>query len=115
MLEAHNIRYLFYIRGNDSKVSQCAIWHNVVISVNIYRTEICSVDNRLTQLPDASRNTRSMPDEFINEASNCIFILPNTCNYVTDMFKYYLLPLLESNIPQTHRLRAPMVEKKLNK
>jgi 6-phosphofructokinase 1 len=46
-----------------------------------------------------------MPDEFINQAGNG----------VTEAFKYYLLPLLGSNMPQAHRLRAPRVEKKLNK
>lgn len=92
-------------REVGEKAAQYALWHNVDGSVTIHRTGIYSVDYRLTQLSEVARNTRSMPDEFINEAGNG----------VTDEFKYYLLPLLGSNMPQAHRLRAPRVEKKLNK
>ena len=92
-------------REVGEKAAQYALWHNVDGSVTIHRTGIYSVDYRLTQLSEVARNTRSMPDEFINAAGNG----------VTDKFKYYLLPLLGSNMPQAHRLRAPRVEKKLNK
>ena len=92
-------------REVGEKAAQYALWHNVDGSVTIHRTGIYSVDYRLTQLSEVARNTRSMPDEFINAAGNG----------VTDEFKYYLLPLLGSNMPQAHRLRAPRVEKKLNK
>lgn len=92
-------------REVGEKAAQYALWHNVDGSVTIHRTGLYSVDYRLTQLSEVARNTRSMPDEFINEAGNG----------VTEAFKYYLLPLLGSNMPQAHRLRAPRVEKKLNK
>lgn len=92
-------------REVGEKAAQYALWHNVDGSVTIHRTGLYSVDYRLTQLSDVARNTRSMPDEFINEAGNG----------VTEAFKYYLLPLLGSNMPQAHRLRAPRVDKILNK
>ncbi|HCO18267.1 6-phosphofructokinase [Gudongella oleilytica] len=92
-------------REVGEKAAQYALWHNVDGSVTIHRTGLYSVDYRLTQLSEVARNTRSMPDEFINQAGNG----------VTEAFKYYLLPLLGSNMPQAHRLRAPRVEKKLNK
>ncbi len=92
-------------REVGEKAAQYALWHNVDGSVTIHRTGLYSVDYRLTQLSEVARNTRSMPDEFINEAGNG----------VTEAFKYYLLPLLGSNMPQSHRLRAPRVDKILNK
>lgn len=92
-------------REVGEKAAQYALWHNVDGSVTIHRTGLYSVDYRLTQLSEVARNTRSMPDDFINEAGNG----------VTEAFKYYLLPLLGSNMPQAHRLRAPRVEKILNK
>lgn len=92
-------------REVGEKAAQYALWHNVDGSITIHRTGLYSVDYRLTQLSEVARNTRSMPDEFINQAGNG----------VTEAFKYYLLPLLGSNMPQAHRLRAPRVEKKLNK
>ncbi len=92
-------------REVGEKAAQYALWHNVDGSLTIHRTGLYSVDYRLTQLSEVARNTRSMPDEFINQAGNG----------VTEAFKYYLLPLLGSNMPQAHRLRAPRVEKKLNK
>jgi 6-phosphofructokinase 1 len=46
-----------------------------------------------------------MPDAFINaEANN-----------VTEAFKYYLTPLLGSNMPSASMLRAPRAEKLLQK
>lgn len=92
-------------REVGEKAVQYALWHNVDGSITIHRTGLYSVDYRLTQLSDVAKNTRSMPDEFINEAGNG----------VTEAFKYYLLPLLGSNMLQAHRLRAPRVEKKLSK
>lgn len=92
-------------REVGEKAVQYALWHNVDGSITIHRTGLYSVDYRLTQLSDVAKNTRSMPDEFINEAGNG----------VTEEFKYYLLPLLGSNMLQAHRLRAPRVEKKLSK
>ena len=42
-----------------------------------------------------------MPDEFINAQGN----------NVTEAFKYYLQPLLGSDMPSAHRLRAPLAPK----
>jgi 6-phosphofructokinase 1 len=92
-------------REVGEKAAQYALWHNIDGSVTIHRTGLYSVDYRLTKLDEVARNTKCMPDEFINEEGN----------HVTDAFKYYLLPLLGSNMPQAHKLRAPRVEKKLNK
>ncbi len=88
-------------REVGEKAAQFALWQNVDGSVTIHRTGIYSVDYRLTPLEEVAKNTKSMPDEFINEEGNG----------VTTAFKYYLLPLLGSNMPQAHRLRAPRVEK----
>lgn len=92
-------------REVGEKAAQYALWHNVDGSITIHRTGMYSVDYKLTKLSEVARDTKSMPDEFINDEGN----------HVTDAFKYYLLPLLGSNMPQAHRLRAPRVEKKLNR
>ena len=92
-------------REVGEKAAQYALWHNIDGSVTIHRTGLYSVDYRLTKLDEVARNTKCMPDEFINDEGN----------HVTDAFKYYLLPLLGSNMPQAHKLRAPRVEKKLNR
>lgn len=46
-----------------------------------------------------------MPPEFINDRGNGI----------TDEFKYYVRPLVGSGLGVVHRLRAPFVEKILDK
>ncbi|MDX9917584.1 MAG: 6-phosphofructokinase [Gudongella sp.] len=91
-------------REVGEKAAQYALWHNVDGSITIHRTGIYSVDYKLTKLEEVAKHTKSMPDEFINEEGNG----------VTDAFKYYVLPLLGSNMPQAHRLRAPKVEKRCN-
>ncbi len=91
-------------REVGEKAAQYALWHNVDGSITIHRTGIYSVDYKLTKLEEVAKHTKSMPDEFINEEGNG----------VTDAFKYYVLPLLGSNMPQAHRLRAPRVEKRCN-
>jgi 6-phosphofructokinase 1 len=92
-------------RDVGEKAAQYALWNNVDGSVTIHRTGIYSVDYQLSPLSDVAKYTKSMPDEYINEAGN----------HVTEAFKYYLLPLLGSDMPQAHRIRAPRVEKKLNR
>lgn len=92
-------------REVGEKAAQYALWHNVDGSVTIHRTGMYSVDYKLTPLSEVAKYTKSMPDNFINEAGN----------NVTDEFKHYLLPLLGSNMPSTYKLRAPKVEKILNK
>lgn len=92
-------------REVGEKAAQFALWHDIDGSVTIHRTGSYSVDYRLTSLEKVAKYTRSMPDHFINEAGN----------NVTDEFKHYLLPLLGSDMPQAYKLRAPMVDKILNK
>lgn len=92
-------------REVGEKAAQFALWHNVDGSVTIHRTGMYSVDYRLTNLSEVAKYTKSMPDEYINKEGN----------NVTDAFKYYLSPLLGSCMPQAHRIRAPRVEKILNK
>lgn len=87
------------------KAVQFALWDNVDGSVTIHRTGMYSVDYKLSKLEDVAKYTKSMPDEFINEAGN----------NVTDTYKYYLLPLLGSGMSQAHRLRAPKVQKIINR
>lgn len=91
-------------REVGEKAAHYALWNNVDGSVTIHRTGIYSVDYKLSPLVDVAKYTQSMPEQFINEEGN----------HVTDAFKYYLLPLLGSNMPQAHRIRAPRVAKKLN-
>ena len=55
-------------------------------------------------LVNVAGKTRHMPDEFINEEGNG----------VTQDFLNYCRPLLGSNLPEPHRLRAPAVKKILN-
>ncbi len=92
-------------REVGEKAAQFALWNNVDGSVTIHRTGSYSVDYKLTKLEDVAKFTKSMPDSFINEEGN----------NVTEEFKNYLRPLLGSNMPEAHRLRAPKVLKILNK
>ena len=91
-------------REVGEKAVQYVLWHNVDGSVTIHRTGLYSVEYKLSPLADIAKHTRLMPDHFINEEGN----------HVTDAFKYYLLPLLGSNMPEAHRIRAPKVAKKIN-
>ena len=64
-----------------------------------------SVDYQLTNLKEVAAKTKHMPDEFINAQGN----------NVTEAFKYYLTPLLGSNMPSASMLRAPKAEKILHR
>lgn len=88
-------------REVGEKAAQFALWHNVDGSITIHRTGYYSVDYKLTQLDKLAAQTKLMPDHFINEKGN----------HVTDAFKYYLTPLLGSNMPSASMLRAPMADK----
>ncbi|HZK00111.1 MAG TPA: 6-phosphofructokinase [Tissierellaceae bacterium] len=92
-------------REVGEKAAQFALWHNVDGSVTIHRTGMYSVDYKLSSLDEVAKNTRSMSDQFINEAGND----------VTDAYKHYLTPLLGSGMLKAHRLRAPRVNKILNR
>jgi 6-phosphofructokinase len=92
-------------REVGEKAAQFAIWHNIDGSIIINRTGYYSVDYKMTDLRNVAGKTKLMPDNFINARGN----------NVTDDFKYYLQPLLGSDMPQAHMLRAPRAEKILNK
>lgn len=92
-------------REVGEKAAQFAIWHNIDGSIAINRTGYYSVDYRIVPLAEVAGKTKLMPDEYINERGN----------NVTDAFRYYLNPLLGSNMPQASMLRAPRSEKILNK
>lgn len=88
-------------REVGEKSAQFAIWHDTDGSITINRTGFYSVDYQIRPLSEVAAKTKLMPDEFINAAGN----------NVTDAFKYYLRPLLGSNIPEASRLRAPRADK----
>lgn len=88
-------------REVGEKSAQFAIWHNIDGSITINRTGYYSVDYMLRPLADVAAKTKLMADEFINADAN----------NVTDAFKYYLLPMLGSNMPEASRLRAPKADK----
>ncbi|NLN42566.1 MAG: 6-phosphofructokinase [Clostridiales bacterium] len=92
-------------REVGEKAAQFAIWHNVDGSITIHRTGYYSVDYKLTDLREVAGKTRLMPDEFINSEGN----------NVTEAFKYYLTPLLGSDMPAASLLRAPRAPKILKK
>ncbi len=92
-------------REAGEKAAQFALWHNIDGSITIHRTGIYSVDYKLSDLKDIAAKTKLMPDDFINAEGN----------NVTEAFKYYLNPLLGSNMPAASMLRAPKVEKILAK
>jgi len=92
-------------REVGEKAAQFAIWNRVDGSIAIERTGFYSVDYKLVPLESVAAKTRLMPDEYINLAGN----------HITDDFKYYLRPLIGSGFEQAHRLRAPRVDKVLNK
>lgn len=93
-------------REVGEKAVQFAMWDNVDGSVAIRRPVLdYSVDYELVPISNVAGKTRHMPDEFINEAGNG----------VTDAFRNYCRPLLGSDFPEPHRLRAPIVPKILHK
>lgn len=92
-------------REVGEKAAQFAIWQNMNGSITIRKTGYYSVDYRLIPLEEVAGKTRYMPEEFINKEGN----------NVTEAFKYYVSPLLGTEMQSAHRLRAPRVPKILNK
>ncbi|MHB8127406.1 MAG: 6-phosphofructokinase [Mobilitalea sp.] len=92
-------------REVGEKAAQFAIWHNIDGSIVINRTGFYSVDYKMTDLKNVAGKTKLMPDNFINAKGN----------NVTDAFKYYLQPLLGTDMPEASMLRAPRAEKILHK
>lgn len=81
---------------------QYAMWDNVDGSVVIRRPVLSySAAYDLAPLAEVAGKTRTMPDEFINEAGNG----------VTQEFHTYCRPLVGTDFPEPHRLRAPRVPK----
>ncbi|MBN1575771.1 MAG: 6-phosphofructokinase [Chitinispirillaceae bacterium] len=97
-VDAHEAREV------GEKAVQFSVWHNVDGSVAIRRTGDYSVEYFLTPLGTVARATKSMPDEFIDEAHSSI----------TDVFKAYARPLI-GTMPQYDRIWAPKVAKILTK
>lgn len=91
-------------REVGEKAAQFAIWNDMDGSIVIERTGDYAVDYRLVPLGEIAAKTKHMPDEFINEAGNG----------VTTAFKNYVRPLLGTDLPVAHRLRAPLALKVLN-
>jgi 6-phosphofructokinase 1 len=72
-------------------------------SVSIKRVGHYAVDYELAPLETVAAQTRVMEDALIAESGTD----------VTDAFYSYLRPLLGSDLPEAHRLRAPAVPKRL--
>ena len=92
-------------REVGEKACQFAMWHGASGSVTIHRVGNYSVEYRLDPLIAVAGKTKTMPDEFISASGTD----------VTDAFRLYLQPLLGSRMPETFRLRAPIVPKVLRK
>ncbi len=78
-----------------------ALWHDVDGSVAIQRTGNYSVDYTLQKFENVAAKTKTMPDNFIDEAGT----------FVTNDFMLYVRPLIGSGFEHPHRIRAPRVEK----
>ncbi len=89
-------------REVGERAAQFAIWNDVDGSVSIRRTGDYSVDYQLTELKNVAKETKSMPDNFINSKGN----------YVTEDFIHYARPLIGKNMPDFERLQCPKVPKK---
>ncbi|MBF0160644.1 MAG: 6-phosphofructokinase [Magnetococcales bacterium] len=92
-------------REVGEKACQFALWHGNSGSVTIHRVGNYSVEYRLDPLVAVAGKTKVMPSEFISSSGTD----------VTDAFQLYLQPLLGSRMPETFRLRAPIVPKILKK
>ncbi len=96
-VDAHEAREV------GERAVQIAAWHRVDGSITIERMGDYSVRYNLTPLEAVAKETKSMPDDFIDGANN-----------VTVAFKNYARPLL-GEFPVYERIFAPRVEKILNK
>jgi len=86
-------------REVGEKAVQYAMWGPGSGSVAIQRVGQYAVDYPLLPLQAVAGKTRTMEDEFINA----------TGTDVTPAFLQYLRPLLGSDMPEIHKLRAPAV------
>jgi ATP-dependent phosphofructokinase / diphosphate-dependent phosphofructokinase len=93
-VDAHEAREV------GEKAVQFSVWHNVDGSVAIRRIGDYSVEYFLTPLATVARNSKSMPDSFIDVENST----------VTDEFKDYVRPLL-GTMPEYERISAPKVTK----
>ncbi len=89
-------------REVGERAVQIAAWHRVDGSITIERVGDYAVRYNLTPLQDVAKETKSMPDSYIDGA-----------NDVTTDFKNYARPLL-GGMPVYERINAPAVEKILN-
>jgi len=92
-------------REVGEKAAHFAIWDNVDGSIVIKRIGDYAVDYKLVPLEMIAAKTKHMSMDFINEDQNG----------VTQEFINYVRPLVGTNLPEAHRLRAPKVEKILRK
>lgn len=92
-------------REVGEKAAQFAICDNQSGSITTKRVGDYAVDYILEKLENIAAKTKHMNPEFINEEGN----------FVTNEFIQYVRPLVGTNLPQATRIRAPKVEKILNK
>ncbi len=90
-------------REVGERAVQIAAWRHLDGSITIERIGDYSVKYNLTPLEEVAKETKCMPDEFIDGANN-----------VTEAFKNYARPLL-GGLPIYERINAPIVEKILRK
>ena len=96
-VDAHEAREV------GERAVQIAAWHKVDASIIIERVGDYGVRYKTAPLEDVAKETKSMPDSFIEGVNN-----------VTSEFKNYARPLL-GELPVYDRLFAPKVERILNK
>jgi 6-phosphofructokinase 1 len=87
-------------REVGEKAVQFSVWHNVDGSVAIKRVGDYAVEYELLKLEDVAAKTKTMSDEYINEAANG----------VTTAFKNYARPLI-GDLAVMDRISAPSVHK----
>ncbi|MGB7567884.1 MAG: 6-phosphofructokinase [Chitinivibrionales bacterium] len=90
-------------REVGEKAVQFSVWADVDGSVAIRRTGDYSVEYFLTPLETVARESKCMPDEFIDEKNAT----------VTGAFKNYARPLIGGTVPDFERISAPKVGKLL--
>jgi len=90
-------------REVGERAVQLAAWHRADGSITIERVGDYGVRYNLTPLADVAKETKSMPDSFIDGNNN-----------VTVEFKNYARPLL-GELPIYERIHAPAVKKILNR
>lgn len=96
-VDAHEAREV------GERAVQIAAWHRVDGSITIERVGDYSVQYNVSPLESVAKETKHMPDEYIDGANN-----------VTVEFKNYARPLL-GEFPVYERIIAPRVEKILQK